>query len=89
MSDHLEMRAAIADELPFPPADCTFLTRAEFDGLLEYSTTLPTGQRIGKRWKARRVGGWLIGEYTPDPKGQPGYVGIRWTVAFVDGRRAR
>jgi len=27
------------------------LTRAEFDALLEYSCTVPTGTTIGKRWK--------------------------------------
>lgn len=27
------------------------LTRGEFDGLGEYSCSLPTGVRIGKRWK--------------------------------------
>jgi hypothetical protein len=51
------------------------LTKAEFDALDEYSASLPTGARPGKRWKRhdgahdpafRAAGGkpfWLVGEY--------------------------
>jgi hypothetical protein len=35
---------------PIKPETFT-LTRKEFDDLLEYSCTLPTGTTIGKRWK--------------------------------------
>lgn len=44
------------------------LTEEEFDKLSEYSTSLPTGITIGKRWKRavdfRDVSkGWILGEY--------------------------
>jgi hypothetical protein len=56
---------------------------AEFDALLEYSTTLPTGTTIGKKWKRHILSGlnrgeWWLGEYVPDPSGDPGRVGILW-----------
>lgn len=55
------------------------MTQQEVDDLLEYSTTLPTGKTIGKRWKrylhlGPRAGSWVLCEYVPDP--DPGYVGI-------------
>jgi hypothetical protein len=49
----------------------TVLTKTEFEGIPEYSCTLPTGTTIGKKWKRRepyvklpdtRVT-WYIGEY--------------------------
>ncbi len=45
------------------------VTPDAFDRLPEYSTTLPTGTAIGKRWKAHRMSGWRLGEYVehPDP----------------------
>lgn len=47
------------------------LTRAEFDALDEYSATLPTGNKPGKRWRrhdgafdpACKKPFWLVGEY--------------------------
>jgi hypothetical protein len=56
---------------------------AEFDALLEYSTTLPTGTTIGKKWKRHILSGlnrgeWWLGEYVPDPSGSSGKVGITW-----------
>lgn len=58
------------------------LTPQEFNKLLEYSASLPTGMTIGKRWKrldgahdhdfVKRGGtpAWMIGEYAAheDPK---------------------
>lgn len=37
------------------------MTRREFDGLLEYSSSLPTGTTIGKRWRRNDLafGPWL------------------------------
>lgn len=55
------------------------LTQAEFDQLLEYSHSLPTGTEIGKRWKRRRGIDWMIGEYYDI--GSPVEVGIRWSWA--------
>lgn len=60
------------------------LRRAEFDALLEYSCTLPTGTTVGKRWKRRvpyQYGPgdkleWFLGEYVEDP--DPTKVGILW-----------
>lgn len=55
------------------------MAQAEVDALLEYSTTLPTGKTIGKRWKrylhvGPKVGRWVLCEYVEDP--DPEYVGI-------------
>lgn len=56
------------------------MTQVEFDALLEYSTTLPTGKTIGKQWKRQlyvgpKRGAWLLCEYVEDP--DPAYVGVR------------
>lgn len=56
------------------------ITSCELDRLLEYSTSLPTGTTIGKRWKRLTAGGeWVIGEYVEHPN--PETVGIRWAWA--------
>jgi hypothetical protein len=44
------------------------MEQADFDRLLDYSCSIPTGYIEGKRWKRRRVYtdpsfGWLMGEY--------------------------
>lgn len=62
------------------------LTKQEFDELLEYSLTLPTGTTIGKKWKCRRPyrdpnPTWFLGEYveeTKEPWKSQNYVGIKW-----------
>lgn len=41
----------LPERLPTEAHPTVKLTRREFDGLLEYSATLPTGKTIGKRWK--------------------------------------
>jgi hypothetical protein len=54
------------------------LTQREFYGLYEYSTTMPTGQTLGKTWR-RRVRDdpqWVIGRY--EPSHEPGWVNIGW-----------
>jgi len=62
------------------------ITTKEFDDLLEYSASLPTGTTIGKRWKAHRVHDgldyWLMGEYTPHL--DPEMVGIKWRKIIVN-----
>ena len=52
-----------------------------FSSLLDYSSSLPTGTTIGKRWKRRRdyhdeSKGWVMGEYLADS--DPDYVQIKW-----------
>lgn len=65
------------------------MTKGAFDDMLEYSTTLPTGTTLGKRWKCRRPvrddgrgpPDWYQGEYVEekDPALKAkGYVGIVW-----------
>jgi hypothetical protein len=48
--------------------DHVLLTKAQFDRLHEYSSTLPTGVYPGKCWK-RKEDRWLLVWYglTPDP----------------------
>lgn len=59
--------------------DEAVMTLDYFDALLEYSSSLPTGTYIGKRWK-RFVGWgtdrWLMGEYAEDD--DPKRVRIIW-----------
>ena len=53
------------------------MTWDELAGLLEYSTTLPTGTTIGKRWRRHQWDGRiLVGEYIDI--GSEAEVGIRW-----------
>lgn len=57
------------------------MTQSEFDALLDYSASLPTGTTIGKQWKRRNdyhdeSKGWMLGEYVEHPN--PDLVGIRW-----------
>lgn len=58
-----------------------YVSQAEFDSLLEYSCSLPTGKTIGKRWKRQNADGWLMGEYVEDP--DPAMVGILWRELVV------
>lgn len=58
-----------------------WVTLDEFNKLGEYSTTLPTGKTIGKRWKRQLYmgphrGRWLVGEYVEHA--DPESVGIKW-----------
>lgn len=62
------------------------LTQKEFRELPEYSTSLPTGTTIGKKWKRQKdwqdaSKGWLMGEYIPNPN--PKKVGIHWREVVV------
>lgn len=62
------------------------MTQQEVDDLLEYSTTLPTGKTIGKRWKrylhlGPKAGSWVLCEYVEDP--DPAYVGIKSQLVRV------
>jgi hypothetical protein len=63
------------------------LTDAEFDALPEYSCSLPTGPRIGFRFKRGEPYGnptcWYLAEVAPDPYGDPRYVSFRWSRIAV------
>jgi hypothetical protein len=63
------------------------LSRAEFDALLDYSASIPTGTTIGKKWKRRNdyydeSKGWVMGEYFDI--GEKDSVGIRWFNIVLD-----
>ena len=71
------------------------MTRREFDALLEYSTSLPTGTTPGKQWK-RAVRPWMnkphdewrLGQYgEPYPEGHEhhGQIPIFWFHISVEG----
>ena len=66
----------VKEEDPQPPTEVELMSQAEFDELLEYSTSLPTGTTIGKRWKRKMKDGWFLGEYVPG--GEPGHINIKW-----------
>lgn len=47
------------------------MDKSEFNNLLEYSASLPSGTFIGKKWKRNCFNGtWVMGEYVEhdDPK---------------------
>lgn len=58
------------------------LTKAEFDTLLEYSLSLPTGTIPGKRWKCRAKGpdNWFLGEYGDFIGGD---IQIKWSKIVI------
>lgn len=70
-------------------SDGAYMTMDEFEGLPEYSCTVPTGTTVGKRWRReepyhRQALGprtWYMGEY-----GEPGedrQVPITWRQIFI------
>lgn len=67
------------------------ISEKDFLALMEYSSTIPTGTTIGKRWRRgqrwRDKNGeiktkWYIGEYVEDP--DPKYVGIKWYIPLIE-----
>ena len=61
-----------------------WVTQKEFDNLLEYSRSIPTGKTIGKQWKRRCVNDqWLLGEYY-DINSET-EIGIRYTPLYNIG----
>lgn len=71
------------------PIEIVRMAQAEFDGLLDYSCSLPTGTTIGKRWKRGEPyygtgpKEWFQGEYVACDK--PDHVGIKWSkIEIVD-----
>jgi len=66
--------------------DGAFMTLQEFDNLLEYSCSMPTGTITGKIWKRAEPyrephDRWLLGQYidVADPK----KIGIKWREIFI------
>lgn len=56
--------------------DSLCVTQTEFNSLKEYSSSIPTGTTIGKRWKRNCSGNWFIGEYV-DINSET-EIGIKW-----------
>jgi hypothetical protein len=61
--------------------DVAVMSRFEFEGLAEYSSTLPSGTYLGKVWRSRGLRDWFLGEFFDD--GTPGMVAIRWRRIVV------
>jgi hypothetical protein len=69
--------------------DPDVLTQSEFDALLDYSYSIPSGTTIGKKWKRRWPYRddegppffWYTGEYIRDP--EPGMIGIKWRRVVI------
>lgn len=54
---------------------------AAFKDLPEYSTTLPTGTTVGKRWRRLHRDEWFLGEYIENPN--PKVVSIKWREIWI------
>lgn len=52
------------------------MTEADFEQLLEYSTSIPTGSYVGKMWKREQDGEWWLGWMAPHET--PGRLWIHW-----------
>lgn len=70
------------------PTDVEEMSTKAFEGLPEYSLSLPTDPRVGFSWKRRvpPVGDpckWYIG--TAVKCDEPGRVGIEWRLIEVSG----
>ena len=57
----------------------------DFDAMAEYSCSLPTGPKIGKRWKCchpffddGQPKTWWLGEAVPDSEGRADWIGVKW-----------
>ena len=71
-------------------ADGAYMTMREFNELLEYSCSLPTGTTAGKRWKRgwpymQPRQSWHMGEYG-HPQGD--VVPIIWRLIFIQAGAA-
>lgn len=63
--------------------DHALMTRATFEQLLEYSTSIPSGKYIGKMFKSRRFGCWYLRWYDHDPDPTILFIECR-TILLVD-----
>lgn len=66
------------------------MSKAEFDGLLEYSTSLPTSPSVGRQWKRRQPAfgdpaSWFLGTAVEDP--EPGWTRIEWAKIQIETPR--
>lgn len=57
------------------------MSEQTFKGLMEYSSTFPSGKYYGKMWKARRGDKWFLAWYCPDK--DPVYIGIEWREILI------
>lgn len=57
------------------------MSQEDFNKLLEYNSTLPTGSYVGKRWKRKHGEGWLMGEFAPNP--DPKKIDIIWREVIL------
>ncbi len=57
------------------------MSEQTFKGLMEYSSTFPSGKYDGKMWKARRGDKWFLAWYYPDK--DPVYIGIEWREILI------
>ena len=64
------------------------MTRATFDALADYSSSVPTGVYAGKMWRRRRWIGkdeWLLCWFAPSPSEIPGRFSINHrSILLVD-----
>lgn len=62
------------------------LTKAEFDALLEYSRSMPTGVFPNKRWKrCEWEDTWLLGEYLLSDTHPDTHCKTVWSMIEVQG----
>lgn len=58
------------------------VSQAEFDQLLEYNSSYPTGTTIGKRWKRQVGNGYHLCEFVEHE--DPRLVGIKYAKLLVN-----
>lgn len=69
---------AIKPNATFTDEGQVIIKESVLNDMLEYSSSLPSGTYLYKCWKAKYKSGWWIGQYVPDPEGDPKMVGIKW-----------
>lgn len=71
------------------------LTQRQFDALLEYSHSIPSGTVAGKKWKKREPYRddegppfyWFTGEYVASSR--PGMIGVIWRRVVIKNRTSQ
>ena len=59
------------------------MSLVEFQELLDYSFSMPTGVVAGKRWKRLVDRKWMLGEYEDNE--DPSKVDVRWREILLVG----